>query len=105
AARVRSQAGRSWLSGVQWAMPKAQCGRRVGRLRFQLFRQRTGRNLTEAPLQPPLCAKTEDQVDSEAEQEPTRDQNRPASTRNAFPGLRDKDQQKRAQPVRQQYTA
>src|SRR5207245_1364314 len=75
AARVRSQAGRSWLRGVQWAMPKAQCGRRVGRPRFQLFRQWTGTNLTEAPLQPSLCAKTEDPVNSEAENEPARDQN------------------------------
>src|SRR5439155_1269960 len=60
---------------------------------------------TEAPLQPPLGAKTEDQIDSEAEKEPARDQNSPARIRNAFSGLRDKDQQKRPQPVRQQHAA
>src|SRR5439155_8319797 len=60
---------------------------------------------TEAPMQPTLGAKTEDQIDSEAEKEPARDQNSPARIRNAFSGLRDKDQQKRPQPVRQQHAA
>src|SRR5439155_744131 len=70
AARVRSQAGRSWLRGVQKSAAKTQDHRRIGPLRSHFFRQRTGRNLTEAPLQPPLGAKTEDQIDSEAEKEP-----------------------------------